>query len=159
MAIEAARAALAGRNLEEVVALIRNMIPVARMVQTADTLKYLYLGGRIGKAQHMVGSLLSIKPIVGMVEGVIVPLGTARGRQKAYEKMADIMEKAVGAGTKIKIAYVHAGAQQEVEKIKALIEDRFTCIETLVAELSPALAVHTGPGTAGLCYFPIEDGS
>jgi DegV family protein with EDD domain len=159
MAIEAARAALAGRNLEEVVALIRNMIPVARMVQTADTLKYLYMGGRIGKAQHMVGSLLSIKPIVGMVEGVIVPLGTARGRQKAYEKMADIMEKAVGAGTKIKIAYVHAGAQQEVEKIKALIEDRFTCIETLIAELSPALAVHTGPGTAGLCYFPVEDGS
>jgi DegV family protein with EDD domain len=159
MAIEAARAALAGRNLEEVVALIHKMIPVARMVQTADTLKYLYMGGRIGKAQHMVGSLLSIKPIVGMVEGVIVPLGTARGRQKAYEKMADIMEKAVGAGAKIKIAYVHAGAQQEVEKIKDLIEKRFNCIETLIAELSPALAVHTGPGTAGLCYFPVEDGS
>lgn len=159
MAIEAARAALAGRSLEEIVALIRSMIPVARMVQTADTLKYLYMGGRIGKAQHMVGSLLSIKPIVGMVEGVIVPLGTARGRQKAYEKMADIMEKAIGAGAKIKIAYAHAGAQQEVEKIKAIIESRFTCLETLIAELSPALAVHTGPGTAGLCYFPVEDGS
>jgi DegV family protein with EDD domain len=157
MVIEAARAALAGCSFDEVVAIVRKMIPVARMVQTADTLKYLYMGGRIGKAQHMVGSLLSIKPIVGMVEGVIVPLGTARGRQKAYEKMADVLEKAVGAGSKIKIAYVHAGAQQEVEKIKALIEERFNCIETLVAELSPALAVHTGPGTAGICYYPVED--
>jgi DegV family protein with EDD domain len=156
MVIEAARAALAGKNLDEIVGLVRKMIPLTRMVQTADTLKYLYMGGRIGKAQHMVGSLLSIKPIIGMVDGVIVPLGTARGRQRAYEKMVEIVENAVGSGGKIKVAYVHAGAQKEVEKIKAMIEERLTCVESLVAELSPALAVHTGPGTAGLCYFPVE---
>ena len=56
---------------------------------------------------------------------------------------------------KIKVAYVHAAAQEEVEKLKALIEERLTCAESLIAELSPALGVHTGPGTAGLCYFPV----
>jgi fatty acid-binding protein DegV len=72
--------------------------------------------------------------------------------------MADFVESTVGAKGKIKIAYVHAGALQEVEKIKSLIEERFTCIESLIAELSPALAVHTGPGTAGLCFYPVEKG-
>jgi DegV family protein with EDD domain len=158
MVIEAARAALAGRSLEDIVTLIRKMIPITRMIQTADTLKYLYMGGRIGKAQHLVGSLLNIKPIVGMVDGVIVPLGTARSRQKAYEKMVDLVESAVGAKARIKIAYVHAGAQQEVEKLRAMIEERFACVESFIAELSPALAVHTGPGTAGLCYYPVESG-
>jgi fatty acid-binding protein DegV len=68
-----------------------------------------------------------------------------------------MVASAVAPGAKIKIAYVHAGALQEVERIKALIEERLICVETLVAELSPALAVHTGPGTAGLCYYPVEE--
>ena len=156
MVIEAARAALAGRNLDEVVNVVRKLIPTTHMVQTADTLKYLYMGGRIGKAQHLMGTLLHIKPLIGMSDGVIVPLGTARSRQRAYQMMADIVEKAVGAKGRIKIAYVHAGALAEVDKIKEKIERRFTCIETLIAELSPALAVHTGPGTAGLCFFPAD---
>jgi fatty acid-binding protein DegV len=57
---------------------------------------------------------------------------------------------------RIKIAYVHAGALQEVGKIRRLVEDRLDVVEWMFAELSPALAVHTGPGTAGLCYYPVE---
>jgi DegV family protein with EDD domain len=155
MVIEAARAALAGESLAEIVALVQKMIPITRMLQTADTLKYLYLGGRIGRAKHLVGALLSIKPLIGMEDGVIVPVGTARSRHKAYEMMADLVEATVGVHGKIKIAYVHAAAQEEAEKLKALIEQRLTCVESLIAELSPALGVHTGPGTAGICYFPV----
>ncbi len=58
MVIEAARAALAGRSLADIVEIVRRMIPVTRMIQTADTLKYLYMGGRIGRAKHLVGTLL-----------------------------------------------------------------------------------------------------
>ncbi|UCC63587.1 MAG: DegV family protein [Anaerolineae bacterium] len=155
MVIEAARAALAGRSLDEIVALVEEMIPVTRMVQTADTLKYLYMGGRIGRAKHLVGTLLNIKPLIGMEDGVIVPLGQARSRKQAYRKMVDMIEAAVGHMGRIKIAYVHAAAREETEKIKALVEERLTCAESLIAELSPALWVHTGPGTAGVCYFPV----
>jgi DegV family protein with EDD domain len=155
MAIEAARAAIAGASLEDIVARVGDMIQVTRMIQTADTLKYLYMGGRIGMAQRLVGSLLNIKPLIGMEDGVIVPLGTARSRQQAYLAMAELVEEAVGKG-KIKIAYVHAGALEEVEKIKQLVEQRLDVIESIIAELSPALAVHTGPGTVGLCYYPVE---
>jgi DegV family protein with EDD domain len=157
MVIEAARAALAGRTMEEIVSLVKGMIPITRMIQTADTLKYLYMGGRIGQAQRLVGALLNIKPIIGMVDGTIVPLGKARSRPQAYQKMVDMVVSSVKPGGKIKIAYVHAGALQEVEKIKALVEDKLTCVESMIAELSPALSVHTGPGTAGLCYYPVEE--
>jgi len=155
MAIEAARAALSGLRLDEVAAKVRAMVPVTHMLQTADTLKYLYMGGRIGKAKHLVGSLLNIKPLIGVEDGEIVPLGVARSRSQAYQAMVDKIEAAVGK-SKVKIAYVHAGAKQEVEKIRNIVENRLNAVESFIGELSPALAVHTGPGTAGLCYFPVE---
>ena len=155
MVIEAARSALAGARLDEIVTRVKNMIPLTHMIQTADTLRYLYLGGRIGKAQQMVGSLLNIKPLIGMVDGVIVPLGRAHSRSQAYQLMAEMVSEAVGRG-RARIAYVHAGAQREVEKIRDLVEDKVEVVESFFAELSPALAVHTGPGTAGLCYYPME---
>jgi len=156
MVIEAARAALAGLSLDRITASVKKMIPVTHMIQTADTLKYLYLGGRIGKAQQLVGSMLNIKPLIGMVEGVIVPLGKTHSRGQAYQRMADMVAETVGR-SKTKIAYVHAGAQREVEKLKEVVESKVDVVESFFAELSPALAVHTGPGTAGLCYFPVEE--
>jgi DegV family protein with EDD domain len=155
MVIEAARMALDGLTLERVVERVRSMIPITRMIQTADTLKYLYMGGRIGKAQQMVGSLLHIKPLIGMKDGVIVALGKAHSRLQAYTIMTDMVAETVGKG-KAKVAYVHAGAAHEVEKIKELVESKVDVVESFFAELSPALAVHTGPGTAGLCYYPVE---
>lgn len=155
MVIEAARSALAGLSLDLITASVKKMIPITHMLQTADTLKYLYLGGRIGKAQQLAGSVLNIKPIIGMDDGVIVPLGRAHSRGQAYQQMTDMVAEVVGQG-KAKIAYVHAGAQREVERIKELVEARVHVVESFVAELSPALAVHTGPGTAGLCYYSIE---
>jgi DegV family protein with EDD domain len=159
MVIEAARAALAGRNLGDIADLVKSMIPRTHMLHTADTLRYLYLGGRIGKAKHLVGSLLNIKPLIGLEEGTIVPLGTARTRKRAYEMMAEMVSTTVGEGGRVKIAYVHASALEEVEKLRSVVEQRVRAVETIIAELSPALGVHTGPGTAGLCYFAETPGS
>ena len=68
--------------------------------------------------------------------------------------MVEKIEEAVGYMGKIKIAYVHAAAPQDVDKLRALVENRLDCVETIIAELTPALGVHTGPGTAGLCFYP-----
>jgi DegV family protein with EDD domain len=156
IAIEAARAALAEKPFSDVLERVRVMIPKTRMIQTADTLRYLYMGGRIGKAKHLVGSLLNIKPLIGMENGIIVPLGTARSRNQAYRAIADMVEKAVGAGGKIKIAYVHAAAFDEAQRLRELIEARLQVVEWMYSELSPALGVHSGPGTVGVCYFPVD---
>ncbi|MGD8405420.1 MAG: DegV family protein [Anaerolineales bacterium] len=155
MAIEAARAALAGLSLDDLLATVKTMLPVTHMIQTADTLKYLYMGGRIGMAKRLFGTLLNIKPLIGMKDGVIVALGQARSRMQAYSTMADMVSETVGNG-KAKVAYVHAGALGEVEKIKQLVESKVEVVESFFAELSPALAVHTGPGTAGLCFYLVD---
>ena len=158
MAIEAARAALAGKSMAEVVDVVRKMIPVTRMIQTADTLKYLFMGGRIGKASHLVGSLLNLRPLISMEDGIIVPLGVARSRHRSYEMIVELIEKALKPGEQIKIAYVHAGAREEAEKLRALVHRRVPVVEELYAELSPVLGVHSGPGTVGVCYYPVREG-
>lgn len=154
MVIEAARDALKGASLAAVVEKVKSMIPISQMLQTADTLKYLYMGGRIGKAKHLVASLLDIKPIISMADGIIVPLGQARSRKRVYKMMIDKLEGAVGS-SKFKIAFVHASAQEEAEKLKAMVEERLSYVEALVCELTPALGVHTGPGTVGFCFFTL----
>ena len=155
MAVEAARAALAGASLDDLLVLVRGMLPVTHMIQTADTLKYLYMGGRIGLAQRLMGAMLNIKPLIGMKDGVIVSLGMAHSRIQTYNQMAAYVSDAVGQG-KVKVAYVHAGALEETLKLKKIVESRLNVVESMIAELSPALAVHTGPGTTGLCFYPVR---
>lgn len=154
MVIEAARGAMAGKQFSEIIELVKKMIPITKMIYTADTLRYLYMGGRIGKAKHLLGTILNIKPLIGMEEGVIVALGQARSRNQAYQLMAKKIEAVVGRMGKIKVAYVHAAARDEAEKVKSYVEQNLNCVETIIAEFSPALGVYTGPGTCGLCYYP-----
>jgi DegV family protein with EDD domain len=151
--VEAARGALQGLSIEEVADTARSVASRGTMIQTADTLRYLYLGGRIGKAQHLAGSLLSIKPLISMEDGVIVALGQARSRAKAYLRMVDLMHQRVAGGARIKAAFTHVTAEEEAERLRELVCANFDCAETLLAELSPALGVHTGPGTVGICYY------
>ncbi|MAT42842.1 MAG: hypothetical protein CL609_10900 [Anaerolineaceae bacterium] len=159
MVIEAARDALMGKSSAEIVNHIKKMIPLTTMIQTADTLKYLMMGGRIGRATHLVGSLLNIKPLIGMKEGVIVPLGKAFTRGQAYKMMVENAVKAAGKSGKIKIAYVHAAAAEEAAKIKSMLEEKVQVVESFIVELPPALGVHSGPGTAGICFFPVDSES
>jgi DegV family protein with EDD domain len=155
-AIEAARLALEGRPLREVADRARAVAQKSTMLMTADSLKYLYMGGRIGKAQHLMGSLLSIKPLIGMDDGVIVGLGVARTRAKAYARIVELMCRQAGAQTRIKIAYTHVAAEEQVAQLRESVTKQFECVETITTWLSPALGVHSGPGTVGVHYYPVE---
>lgn len=155
--IEAARAALRGQSFQKIIEKVNSLIPKTQMIQTADTLKYLAMGGRIGKAANMVGSLMHIKPLIGMRDGVIVPLGKAFTRGNAYKMMVEEMIKSAGSKGKVKIAYVHAAAIEEAYKIKALVEEKMDVLESIIVELPPSLGVHSGPGTAGICFFPVNE--
>jgi len=156
MAVEAARQAIAGASLEGIAAAVRRMVPISHMIQTADTLRYLALGGRIGKAAGLLGNMLHIKPLIGIEDGVIVPLGRTHSRRQAYIAMANMVAEAIGRG-KARIGYLHAGALEEAHKIKELVEQKVQVVESIIGELSPVLAVHTGPGMAGVCYYKVED--
>lgn len=154
-AIEAARAAQAGADLEEVVAATRHVSDTGYMIQTADTLKYLYMGGRIGRAQHLVGTLLNVKPLIGMEEGIIVALGQVRTRSRAYAKMIELMRDRNPTQAPIKIAITHVAVPEQAELLLDMVEQAFDCRETLISQLSPVLGVHSGPGMVGVNFFPV----
>lgn len=153
-AIEAARAASRGIPFEQTLRRARTVAKEAMMIQTADTLRYLHMGGRIGKAQHLLGSLLNIKPLIGMRDGEIVALGVARSRLKAYKRILELMEQRVGKRTRIRVAFTHVAARDRLEELRTRVTSRFDCSEIITSELSPALAVHSGPGTVGVSFFP-----
>jgi DegV family protein with EDD domain len=154
MSLQAARAAQAGAGVDEILALVKRMIPVTRMLQTADTLRYLYMGGRIGRAQDLVGSLLNIRPIVSMDDGVITTAGVARSRHASFTRITDLLERAVGPGGRVRVALTHAAAREDAETLLDMVRQAVTTVEELICDLSPALTVHSGPGTVGLCYVP-----
>lgn len=155
-AIEAARAAQSGAELEEVLATAQRVSRTGCMLKTADTLRYLYMGGRIGRAKHLIGTLLNVKPILTMEEGIIVPVGTARSISHAMSKMIDLMAARGAAQAPIKVAVTHAAAPERAAALLKMVLDAFDCEEVLVTQLSPALGVHTGPGCVGVNFFPVH---
>jgi DegV family protein with EDD domain len=150
--LQAARAAADGAGLDDIMARVERMLPVTRMIQTADTLRYLYMGGRIGKAKHLVSSMLNIKPLISMEDGVITTPGVARSRVGAYKRMVSLMTRMVDNGRRVRVALTHAAAREAAEELGDMVREALEPVEMLMCDLSPALAVHSGPGTVGLCY-------
>ena len=156
--LEAAQIAAAEGSLGEVLARVRGMIPKVTMYGVLDTLEYLRRGGRIGRAASLLGSVLQIKPIIYLSDGVVDALERPRTKARAVRRMLEIMEEKVGADP-VHVAVLHADVPDEAEKLKEEVASRFRCLEEpLVVELTPVLGTHSGPGVLGLSYYTGEDG-
>lgn len=152
--IQAARAALKGLPVEAVADVARRVAAEAFVGFTNDTLEYLQRGGRIGKAASLVGGVLSIKPVIGIRGGMPSPLGVARTRQGAYRRIVSLALGHVPEGSTIRASLMHVDARDEVEVFRPLLEEKYSVIEWVIAQLSPALGVHSGPGTVGISIIP-----
>lgn len=118
---------------------------------TLDTLEYLHKGGRIGRVQAIMGSLLNIKPIIRVVDGVYVPAGKARRQEQALKVMAELFTT-LAEGKKVKrISVAHGLAPAAAEQLARLLEQTFHPEASFLAQVGPVIGVHTGPGTIGAC--------
>lgn len=152
--IQAARAALVGGALAQVANVAREVARAAFVGFTNDTLEYLQRGGRIGKMSSMVGDMLNIKPVIGMRGGMPAPLAVARSRASAYRRIVALAANRIQPGSSVRAALMHVAARDEVEKFRALVEEKYAVVEWIVAQLSPALGCHSGPGTVGIAVIP-----
>ncbi len=152
--IQAARAALVGGALAQVANVAREVARAAFVGFTNDTLEYLQRGGRIGKVSSMVGDMLNIKPVIGMRGGMPAPLAVARSRASAYRRIVALAANRIQPGSSVRAALMHVAARDEVEKFRALVEEKYAVVEWIVAQLSPALGCHSGPGTVGIAVIP-----
>lgn len=124
------------------------------VVFTVDTLEFLQKGGRIGRAQALAGTLLNVKPILSVDEGVIHPIGRVRGRQKALAEFARVFTAATEDRPGLRIAIAHANAPDWVGVLQDLVATSRPQAEVeLVENLGAVVGTHAGPGSVGFFWF------
>ncbi len=143
LAIVANTIAESGKSLQQVVEEVKQMIPSIHVFGLLDTLKYLALGGRIGKVQALLGSVLSVKPMLTIKNGELVPAGRIRSRAKGIDMLVDFVKNAVDIQD---LAIVYNTAPDEAQALIERIGSIFPKERIRLARLGPALGVHTGPG-------------
>jgi len=143
IAMAAARLAEAGKSLQEVLEEVRQVIPSIRLLGVFDTLKYLLLGGRIGKVKALLGGMLNVKPMLTMRDGELHPAGLARTRSKGIERLIDLVKNALNIQ---ELAIVHSTTPDEASSLRERIGSIFDERRIHLARLGPALGVHGGPG-------------
>ncbi|MBN1565385.1 MAG: DegV family EDD domain-containing protein, partial [Anaerolineae bacterium] len=149
-----ARAALKSTSLAEITTIAQRTAEQSFVAFTNDTLEYLERGGRISRVASVVGGALSIKPIIGIRNGMPAPLSVARTRQAAYKRIVGLAQNRIPSGSTIRAALMHIAAPDVVEVFRPLLEANYAVVEWITAQLSPALGVHSGPGTVGIAIIP-----
>ena len=142
VAIAAAQAAKAGESLEKVVEAANQAIPKINLLALFDTLKYLLLGGRIGKAKALLGSILNVKPVLTLKDGEVVPAGQVRTRAKGIDKLVEFVKDAADIQD---LAVVHSTTPDEAQELAERIGSVFDREKIRIARLGPVLGVHMGP--------------
>lgn len=153
MALEAARAAEAGKSYTEIAEMVRDMMGRMSIVFVVDSLKYLHRGGRVGGASRFVGSLLSIKPVLHLENGRVEPLTKVRTKKKAIKHVLAMAAESMAGKSNVRIAVLHASAPVEAQKLKADVLEMLDPVEIFITDISPVIGTHIGPGTLGLAYY------
>jgi DegV family protein with EDD domain len=153
--LAAARAAAAGKPLPEVLEVAKDVQKRVNLILTLDTLKYLAKGGRIGKAAHWAGTMLSIKPIleVPVATGAIEPLERVRSRPKAIRRLLELMQERIGQKQRVHVSIDHANVPEEADHLKSQISSLFDCAEIFINDWAPVAGVHCGPGVIGVSFY------
>ena len=158
--LEAARAAAAAHErgepapaaMDAVVVRAAEVASKVNLMAAIDTLEYLYLGGRIGSAAALVGTILQIKPILYVADGHTEVLAKPRSKAKATQFMLRQMANQVDS-QRLHAAVLHADVPEEAEALRQRIAQQFDCAELFVAEFTPVMEAHTGPGLLGVAFY------
>jgi DegV family protein with EDD domain len=120
-----------------------------------ESLEYPRKSGRVGGLSAALGSLLKMKPIVTLQDGLLETVESVRTRKKSLDRLVDMVEERVSTTTPIKMGVVHARAPEVGEEMYNRVTERFNCQESYWYELCASLTVHFGPGVIGLCFYPV----
>jgi DegV family protein with EDD domain len=153
MALSAARAAKRGASLEECKKVAEAVRSNNQVYFAVDTLEFLHRGGRIGGASRFLGTALGLKPILYLKDGKVEALEKVRTSKRAHNRLIEILETNLNGHSTINmIGVVKAAADEAAEKLLKDIKQKFTPDEIMVADLSPVLGTHIGPGAVGVSY-------
>ena len=135
-----------GASREEILEEINNARKNMNINLTVESLEYLKRGGRLSNAQAIIGSLLNIKPIIGLIDGELIATDKLRGKKKAIDFMISKIPENVKV---ISVEYIQN--LEEAEKIKETLQEKFKNAEVNLNELGPVIGSHLGPKAIGIC--------
>jgi DegV family protein with EDD domain len=148
LAMSAADAAQAGASLAEVAEQVENEIGRTHVLGVVDTLDHLQRGGRIGGARALLGSMLSIKPVITVRDGVVAQESRQRTRSRSLQYLADKVRREAPL---VRLAVAN-GAAPDIGDFLSMLGAVEVEHEMVVVELGPVVGTHAGPGTIGVCY-------
>ena len=135
----------------------KKMAGTIPLLAVADTLEYLKRSGRESGAQALFGSMLQVKPILDVANGVVVPLERIRTRDKAIARMKEIVLERVPAGSRIHACTLHTNEPDRARDLTAWVQEQFHCVEHWTAEAGAVIGARAGPGVVGLCWYREEN--
>ena len=153
--LEAARMAESGVSVADILARLEVLRARVSITLMLKDLKFAKMSGRVGTLQSSLSSLLNIKPIVVLEEGLLDVADKVRTQSKALERMIDMTSERVGVSAPVNLAVVHAMASDEGHALLEQAKQTFDCRESFVSDLALSLAVQFGPGTLGLVAYRI----
>lgn len=143
-----------GTTDEEIEALVESYKRDAGLVFTVETLEFLARGGRIGRAAAWAGELLSIKPILTITDGEIVPVKRVRGNKKAFAEFQRTFEEGTADRPSLRVAIAHAQAPDREQALRSMVRDvRPSAQIDASGMLGPVVGTHAGPGAVGFFWF------
>jgi DegV family protein with EDD domain len=155
MSMEASRMSRAGKSVDEILARMEAIRDRGCLVLTLKDLRYAQMSGRTGRLQSSLASLLSIKPIVLLEDGLLDVVEQVRTQSKAIDRLIDILAERVGKSQPVNLAAIHAMAPDSGQELLEKAKHLFNCQETFMADLTSSLVVHFGPGTLGLFAYRV----
>lgn len=153
LAVAAAKHAAEGHDYKAVAEYVRTLVPRMRVLFVVDTLEYLHKGGRIGGAKRLLGSVLSIKPVLHLEDGKIEPLASIRTKSKAIRHMLDVVLGEMKDKKHVHAGVIHASAPDDAAYVVQQIRENAQPQELLVNELTPVIGANVGPGVVGMGYY------
>ena len=153
MVIEAARMAAAGQAAATILARLDQFIAGSHLYFVVDTLEYLQKGGRIGKAQALLGTALQMKPILTLENGIVDAKERIRTKNRAIVRMQEVVEKDAGDRSCRFVGVLHAAAYDEACQLQSHLVARLSPAETTLSEVGPVIVTHTGPGVVGVAFY------
>lgn len=146
-----------GLNLKEAAEYLSAIATHSVHLFTVDDLKHLCRGGRLSRTSAVLGTILSVKPVLNCSrEGRLQAIGKAHGRNKALRTIVDMMDEALGANRNKKnlfIGIAHGDCEAEALKVAQMIRERFGFENIMVNVLGPVTATHAGPGTIAVFFL------
>lgn len=155
LAVMASEMAGKGLGAREIASRIRDVAGKVVTVFSVDTLDYLARNGRIGKAAHLLGGLLNMKPILSLdKEGSVVALERVRGKSKVTPKVLEILAERVPSGRVSVACFSHSDASSEARQMKEAVLGGFKAEQVYESQIGSIIGTHVGPGTICVQMIP-----